>query len=121
MSLLLQNVVQVDHVAVVRFDDVAKDVLVRVLANAGEQDLTAHVNFSAVEKAGFRAGLRTEIFQNQSRFLTGILSRMRGHERGIAQWNAKLTSQFQTLTNPEHLGQSFRVLVQRRAEFPTQV
>ena len=36
-----------------------------VLANVGEQDLTAHVNFSAVQKVGEEAGLKTELFCTQ--------------------------------------------------------
>ena len=85
-----------------------------LLANPGEQDLTAHVNFSALERAGHEAGLITDCFTSQSRFLTGILARMRSQQHIPTVWTSKLTRQFQTLTNPEHLGQSFRVLVQSR-------
>ena len=34
-----------------------------ILANVGEQDFTAHVNFSAIQKAGEEAGLKTELFR----------------------------------------------------------
>jgi SAM-dependent MidA family methyltransferase len=84
-----------------------------ILANAGEQDLTAHVNFPAIQAVGENAGLTTEIFQTQSRFLTQILdAAIKGKMFG--KWNASRTRQFQTLTHPEHLGRAFRVLVQSR-------
>jgi SAM-dependent MidA family methyltransferase len=83
------------------------------LASVGEQDLTAHVNFSAIQKTGEEAGLKTESFQTQPRFLTRILEKAR-HEKSFGDWNASRTRQFQTLTHPEHLGRPFRVLVQSR-------
>jgi SAM-dependent MidA family methyltransferase len=84
-----------------------------LLANAGGQDLTAHVNFSAVQAVGEQAGLRTEIFCAQPQFLTRIFARMM-QEKAFGEWGAKQTRQFQTLTHPEHLGRAFRVLVQGR-------
>jgi len=84
-----------------------------LLANPGEQDLTAHVNFSAIQKAGEAAGLRTEQFCTQPQFLTRILQRaVTG--KTFASVDAKQVRQFQTLTHPEHLGRAFRVLVQSR-------
>ncbi|HEU6448618.1 MAG TPA: SAM-dependent methyltransferase [Verrucomicrobiae bacterium] len=83
-----------------------------VLANPGEQDLTAHVNFSAIQKTGKNAGLKTEFFSTQTKFLTQIL------QRAVAEksfgWNASRARQFQTLTHPDHLGRAFRVLLQSR-------
>ena len=82
-----------------------------LLANPGEQDLTAHVNFSAIQKAGEAAGLMTEYFGTQSRFLTEIVKTQ------FAIRNSQFAippRQFQTLTHPEHLGRAFRVLVQSR-------
>jgi len=84
------------------------------LANPGEQDLTAHVNFSAIQKAGEEAGLKTESFQTQPQFLTRILEKAARQEKSFAEWNASRTRQVQTLTHPEHLGRAFRVLVQSR-------
>jgi SAM-dependent MidA family methyltransferase len=84
-----------------------------VLANPGEQDLTAHVNFSAIQQAGEAAGLKTEAFCTQPQFLTRILQKA-VLEKSFAEWNASRTRQFQTLTHPEHLGRAFRVLVQSR-------
>jgi SAM-dependent MidA family methyltransferase len=82
-----------------------------VLANVGEQDLTAHVNFSALQKAGEAAGLTTEDFCTQPQFLTRILQKA-VTEKSFVNLNAKQVRQFQTLTHPEHLGRAFRVLVQ---------
>ena len=84
-----------------------------LLANPGEQDLTAHVNFDAIQKTGEAAGLRTEQFCTQPQFLTRILQRA-VTEKYFAQLNTKQVRQFQTLTHPEHLGRAFRVLVQGR-------
>ena len=84
-----------------------------VLANPGEQDLTAHVNFSALRQAGEAGGLKTEYFDTQARFLTGILSRAAGGA-SLGEWDAGLARQFQTLTHPEHLGRAFTVLAQSK-------
>ncbi len=84
-----------------------------LLAQPGEQDLTAHVNFTAIQKAGEEAGLQTETFCTQPQFLTRILSRA-VKEKSFASLDAKQVRQFQTLTHPEHLGRAFRVLVQSR-------
>jgi SAM-dependent MidA family methyltransferase len=84
-----------------------------LLANVGEQDLTAHVNLSAIQKIGEEAGLRTESIQTQSQFLAGVLAK--ALKTGSAgEWNINQVRQFQTLTHPEHLGRAFRVLVQSR-------
>src|SRR5262249_7578464 len=46
------------------------------LAEPGTQDLTAHVNFSSLMRAGEAASLRTDFFRPQSSFLTGIVARI---------------------------------------------
>jgi SAM-dependent MidA family methyltransferase len=84
-----------------------------VLANPGRQDLTAHVNFGAIRRAGEEAGLGTEFFGGQPQFLTRILQRATT-EKCFANLDGKRVRQFQTLTHPEHLGRAFRVLVQQR-------
>jgi SAM-dependent MidA family methyltransferase len=83
-----------------------------VLANAGEQDLTAHINFSAIRQAGEAAGLRTEAFLTQEQFLTQIAAKAWKGGGAFGEWSRERTRQFQTLTHPEHLGRAFRVLVQ---------
>jgi SAM-dependent MidA family methyltransferase len=85
-----------------------------VLTDPGEQDLTAHVNFTAIQSAGEQAGLKTELFDTQARFLTDIAGRAWDETKSFGPWTSHHTRQFQTLTHPEHLGRSFRVLVQGR-------
>lgn len=84
-----------------------------LLAKPGDQDLTAHVNFTAIQAAGEKEGWRTEGFCSQPQFLTRIFSRA-ARENFFARFDAKQVRQFQTLTHPEHLGRAFRVLVQAR-------
>jgi len=85
-----------------------------VLANAGAQDITAHVNFSGLQSVGEAAGLKTETFVSQAKFLTDLAGRLWQPQSGFGEWTPSLTRQLQTLTHPEHLGRPFRVLVQSR-------
>ncbi|MCX6895558.1 MAG: SAM-dependent methyltransferase [Verrucomicrobia bacterium] len=85
-----------------------------LLANAGEQDLTAHVNFSSIQQAGEAAGLQTEGLFAQPKFLTDIAARVWKNPAAFGEWTPARTRQFQTLTHPQHLGRAFRVLVQSR-------
>jgi SAM-dependent MidA family methyltransferase len=85
-----------------------------LLANPGWQDLTAEVNFSAIQGAGEAAGLKTESFVTQAQFLTSIAARTWSGELAFGEWTSERKRQFQTLTHPEHLGRAFRVLVQSR-------
>jgi len=79
-----------------------------VLADPGEQDITAHVNFGVIQKAGESVGLRTKGLLYQSQFLTELADKV------LAEWNPERRRQFQTLTHPEHLGRAFRILIQSR-------
>lgn len=87
-----------------------------LLAHAGEQDLTAHVNFSEIQAIGEGAGLKTEAFLPQGQFLTGIAAKIWNAPERFGEWTPERTRQFQTLVHPEHLGRAFRVLVQSRSE-----
>jgi SAM-dependent MidA family methyltransferase len=87
-----------------------------VLANAGEQDLTAHVNFSALQSIGESCGLATESFSTQSQYLTRILEKTTRNKTPFGEWTSARARQFQTLTHPEHLGRAFRVLLQSRQD-----
>jgi SAM-dependent MidA family methyltransferase len=84
-----------------------------VLAKAGEQDLTAHVNFSEIQRAGEGGGLTTEFSSTQAKFLARILEKTL-KDKTFGEWTSARGRQFQTLTHPEHLGRAFRVLVQSR-------
>lgn len=85
-----------------------------LLAAPGEQDLTAHVNFTRIRGVGEAAGLKTEALVAQAQFLTAIAAPTWNDPRGFGEWTSEKTRQFQTLTHPEHLGRAFRVLVQSR-------
>ena len=85
-----------------------------VLACPGEQDITADVNFTAIRAAGESAGFKTEAFLTQAQFLTAIAARSWADEGSFGKWTPEHTRRFQTLIHPEHLGRSFRVLVQER-------
>lgn len=84
------------------------------LSRPGEKDITAHVNFSHLKDVGERAGLQTEALISQTRFLTQIVDKAWKAPEKFGGWNSQKTRQFQTLTHPEHLGRSFRVLIQSR-------
>jgi SAM-dependent MidA family methyltransferase len=86
-----------------------------VLGAPGAQDLTAHVNFTAIQAAGEASGLVTDTFSTQAQFLVRIAEQTWRNKEGFGEWNTKRLRQFKTLTHPEHLGRSFRVLVQSRA------
>jgi SAM-dependent MidA family methyltransferase len=85
-----------------------------VLAIPGEQDITAHVDFSALRRIGEAAGLKTEVLVTQEQFLTRIAGHIFNKEMPFVEWTPERTRQFQTLTHPDHLGHSFRFLVQSR-------
>ena len=85
-----------------------------LLANPGEQDLTAHVNFTQLQRIGEKLGLRTEGLPSQEQFLSHIAQRMWKKKPSLGRWTSKQVRQFQTLTHPEHLGRAFRVLIQGR-------
>lgn len=85
-----------------------------LLAEPGRQDLTAQVNFTAIQDAGAAAGLSTDFFGSQRRFLTGIFADTQRQGAPFPAWTSPRVRQFQTLTHPEHLGRAFSVLVQAR-------
>jgi SAM-dependent MidA family methyltransferase len=85
-----------------------------LLAHPGEQDLTAHVNFTQLQCVGEAMGLQTEGLLSQEQFLTLIATKMCGSESSFGRWTSEQVRQFQTLTHPEHLGRAFRVLIQCR-------
>lgn len=85
-----------------------------VLARPGGQDLTAQVDFTALERAGLAVGLRTDALCSQGRFLTGIAAAAWEAGSNFGEWTAGRGRQFLSLTHPEHLGRAHRVLVQGR-------
>ncbi len=83
-----------------------------VLANPGEQDITAHVHFHSILEAGAGQGLRTDFLDSQARFLAGLLRR--SDRCGSEGWDPRKRAQFQTLIHPDHFGRAFQVLIQSR-------
>jgi len=84
----------------------------------GEQDITAHVNFTALGAAGEQAGLTKLGLVTQSQFLMGI-----GEANEFAdafedcklpQEHAKAALQLKHLVTPAGMGESFQVLVMGR-------
>lgn len=84
------------------------------LAAPGEQDITAHVNFTQLQQAGESAGLHTEGLLTQSQFLSSIAEKIWATETPLTDWSPARVRQFQTLTHPGFLGHAFRVLLQSR-------
>ncbi len=84
---------------------------------SGEQDITAHVDFTRVEEAAARAGLRKRRLTDQNRFLVSAarpwLLSIDGRAPGGA--DAKRIRQFQTLSHPSLMGAGFRVLELERS------
>nr|WP_239565220.1 SAM-dependent methyltransferase [Brevibacillus fulvus] len=82
----------------------------------GEQDITAHVNFSALEQWGEEAGLRCLAFLRQDQFLlqAGILQKAIAHQdRDPFRSSAmKQNWAIQQLIDPAGLGGRFRVMLQ---------
>ena len=85
-----------------------------LLARPGEQDLTAHVDFSRIIREGERNGLRTEAFLPQGRWLGRVATSVMAGGGRAAEWLTDHARGLMTLTHPAHLGHAMRVLVQRR-------
>jgi SAM-dependent MidA family methyltransferase len=79
----------------------------------GEQDITAHVDFTAVIRAGEEAGLAPLALVDQGRFLVGILQGAVA-EPDDGGPSAEDAAALKMLTHPEHFGARFQVLVQAR-------
>jgi SAM-dependent MidA family methyltransferase len=82
-----------------------------LLETPGEQDLTAHINFSQLICAGEQAGLRTLGLFSQAEFLSPLATQLWNENNPPSETEAR---QFRTLAHPEHLGRAFRVLMQSR-------
>jgi len=85
-----------------------------LLANPGEQDLTGHVNFEAIQLGGESVGLKTEQYTMQASFFAEIMKRFWPEAEKHGAWTSGQAREFQTLVHPEHLGRAFHVLVQTR-------
>ncbi len=77
----------------------------------GEQDMTAHVDFSALAQAGHQAGLEVTGFTNQMSFLIGL-----GAEQFLESLQPESPEFYAAihLLRPEGMGRTFKVLVQHK-------
>jgi SAM-dependent MidA family methyltransferase len=95
-----------------------------LLAHPGEQDLTAHINFSDLERAGESHGAATLFFDRLARFLLAL--GITGHElfrplpeitAGNAEHGLELLEareEARRLVLPDGIGEEMRVLVQAK-------
>ena len=81
----------------------------------GEQDLTSHVNFTALDLWGRAAGLQRLGLVSQTRFLLGLAGSNNFADLEFEGWSEMEKTRerlsFQNLVNPEGLGERFRVLI----------
>lgn len=91
----------------------------------GEQDLTAHVNFTALSAAAEENGMQAQPLVTQSQFLMGI-----GEANHFAdafedcvlpQERAKVALQLKHLVTPAGMGETFHVLVASKGLAPARV
>lgn len=86
--------------------------------NVGEQDLTSHVNFSALIKYGEAVGLKTVSFTSQSEFLIdlGAMEILERLNKSAVSDTAALSSYLalKDLVLPDGMGGVFKVLVQKK-------
>ena len=91
----------------------------------GEQDLTAHVNFTALTAALEQAGLRAEKLITQSQFLMGIGEANQFADAfedcRLPQEQAKVALQLKHLVSPIGMGETFQVLIASRGIEPDKV
>lgn len=83
----------------------------------GEVDITCHVNFDTLQTWGEEVGLETIRLSTQSQFLlqSGILDMLSGKdERDPFSEEAKKRRAVQQLIHPDAMGETFKVLVQRK-------
>jgi len=91
----------------------------------GEQDITAHVNFSSLSAAAERSGMLAQPLLTQSQFLLGIGEQTQFADAfedcRLPQERAKVALQLKHLVTPAGLGESFQVLVCSRGVEAEQV
>jgi len=81
----------------------------------GEQDITAHVNFTALTAAAEQGGMQVQPLLTQSQFLLGIGEHNQFadafEECRLPQERAKVALQLKHLITPTGMGESFHVLI----------
>ena len=91
-----------------------------LLANPGEQDLTAHINFSDLERSGERSGFSTLFFDRQAKFLLALgatehelfapVEEVTSAEEALELREKR--EEARRLVLPDGIGEDIRVLVQ---------
>jgi len=85
----------------------------------GEQDITAHVNFTALAAAAEQAGMRAQKPLTQSQFLMGIGEANQFADAfedcRLPQERAKVALQLKHLVTPAGMGENFQVLLASRS------
>lgn len=91
-----------------------------VLANPGEQDLTSHVDFEAVESAARKAGAAVTPLAAQGEWLErlGIGERAAALARAHPERGDELGMALQRLAHPDHMGSMFKVIALHAPEWP---
>jgi SAM-dependent MidA family methyltransferase len=88
----------------------------------GEQDLTAHVDFTALAVACEQAGMQVEKLLTQSQFLMGIGESNQFADAfedcRVPQERAKVALQLKHLVMPVGMGENFQVLIASRSADP---
>jgi SAM-dependent MidA family methyltransferase len=81
----------------------------------GEQDITAHVNFTALAAAAEQSGMHVQPLVTQSQFLLGIGERNQFADAfedcRLPQERAKVALQLKHLVTPSGMGETFHVLI----------
>ncbi|MES2326075.1 MAG: SAM-dependent methyltransferase [Pseudomonadota bacterium] len=91
-----------------------------VLANPGEQDLTAHVDFEAVAKAASDAGAAVTSLVNQGEWLVrlGIEARAQALSRANPERSSDVQAALDRLTSRDQMGELFKVLALHSPDWP---
>ncbi|GKT12575.1 MAG: hypothetical protein ISEC1_P1553 [Thiomicrorhabdus sp.] len=77
----------------------------------GLQDITAHVDFTAVAEAGFDSGFKINGYTTQANFLmgSGLLEMAADMDTPLTE-QLRIAQQIKTLTLPDEMGESFKVI-----------
>ena len=91
----------------------------------GEQDITAHVNFTALSAAAVQNGMRVEPLLTQSQILLGVGEQNQFEDAfeacRLPQERAKVALQLKHLVTPAGMGESFHVLIASKGVAAEQV
>lgn len=86
------------------------------LADPGQRDITAHVDFTDLAREAVTLGWRPTHFSNQGSYLTHLATDI---IRSGQMDDPKTIAQFRSLTHPAHLGASFHVIEFEKSKQPT--